>query len=159
MVSSRRDQECGVDVWDENVWEKSLPSRGKASAKALRQGQGGGLSGWREGEWVVRRQQVPRGFVSSAKDPTWMRWETTGEHWVEEWNLLSDFKSIPLAAVWRTGCRESRVEARRPVPERFHYSSLHSRKHILRADIHSRYLWTYIQHRNRVFKCPFLSDL
>ena len=63
---------------------RAFQAGGKASAKALRQGQGGGQrgwSGWREGVRVVRRrQQMPRGFVSSAKDPTLMRWETAGEH-------------------------------------------------------------------------------
>lgn len=36
--------------------------------------------------------------------------------------MFLHFKSIPLAAVRRTSCRESRGEAGRPVPERFRYS-------------------------------------
>lgn len=92
-----------------------------------------------EAQVVRRRQQMPQGFVCSAKDTASMRWETTGEYWVEEWNLLLHVKSIPLAAVWRTGYRESRVEAG------WFRHSYHSLKHILRA-LQSGCMWrTYIQ--------------
>lgn len=142
------------------VWEKSLPGRGNiskavflASWEDRQQGSQCGWSGWRWGARVVgRRRQMPQGFVSSAKDTALMRWETTREYWVKEWNLFLHFKSIPLAAVRRTSCRESRVEAGRPVPEWFCYSSLHSLKHILRA-LQSRCIRRpYTQHRSTVFK-------
>ena len=52
-------------------------------ASSVRGGQVAGID--REGAWVVqRRQQLPRGFVSSAKDGALVRWETTGGYRVKE---------------------------------------------------------------------------
>ena len=146
-----------VGVWEpskqreqpvQRPWGRSFPGLLKG-----KQGSQSGWGSWREAAWVVgRRQQIPQSFVSSAKDIALKRWETTGEYWVKEWHLLFHFKSIPLAAVWRSGYRESRIEVGRPVPEWFCDSSLYSRKHILRVT-QSRYLWsTYIQPRNEAFK-------